>query len=248
MTAMLYRFWLPLVAVVGTNLPRARGVARTLNNVNNAHNHAASPLSLNRCPPQLIARHVLQSSAAKDVPAIKRNIAANLRLLTAERAAAMTCLHANPSTTPGEATLPNQAPASSARTSSYAARVAADTVMGTTLPSKPLTKKPKSSGGGAGVLERPAKQIGFVDKKDDKKKFADKFKVMLFNDNGNTREYVARALVQVVGIDEPTAFKIMTKAHKDGMALVGIWAGEVASLYCDQLKSRGIVSETFPVD
>ena len=58
----------------------------------------------------------------------------------------------------------------------------------------------------------------------------------------------ATAILQVVGIDEPTAFKIMTKAHKEGMALVGIWHGEVAELYCDQLKSRGIVSETFPVD
>lgn len=35
------------------------------------------------------------------------------------------------------------------------------------------------------------------------------FKVLLFNDNGNTREYVSRSLVQVVGVSEATAFHIM---------------------------------------
>lgn len=35
------------------------------------------------------------------------------------------------------------------------------------------------------------------------------FKVMLFNDNGNTREYVSRSLVQVVGLPESVAYAIM---------------------------------------
>lgn len=35
------------------------------------------------------------------------------------------------------------------------------------------------------------------------------YKVLLFNDNGNTREYVSRSLVQVVGLSEATAFHIM---------------------------------------
>lgn len=39
--------------------------------------------------------------------------------------------------------------------------------------------------------------------------FLSQFKVLLFNDNGNTREYVSRSLVQVVGLPEDVAYKIM---------------------------------------
>lgn len=39
--------------------------------------------------------------------------------------------------------------------------------------------------------------------------FIAQFKVLLFNDNGNTREYVSRSLVQVVGMPEDKAFYIM---------------------------------------
>lgn len=39
------------------------------------------------------------------------------------------------------------------------------------------------------------------------------FKVLLFNDNGNTREYVSRSLVQVVGLSEATAFHIMQQVR-----------------------------------
>lgn len=35
------------------------------------------------------------------------------------------------------------------------------------------------------------------------------YKVLLFNDNGNTREYVSRSLVQVVGLPEDVAYQIM---------------------------------------
>ncbi|KAG5189926.1 hypothetical protein JKP88DRAFT_267101 [Tribonema minus] len=166
--------------------------------------------------------------------------------------------------------------------------------------------------------------------------------VMLFNDSGNTREYVARALVQpspsvdamhaghphralvficvtmapygllllwmlralqVTGVTESNAYEIMISAHTNvpqpcfcaqrraaaaaialscyrrwrprcnsatplttatplcqlplprhwhngraGMSLVGIWHSELAELYSDQLKARGLISEIFPVD
>lgn len=41
------------------------------------------------------------------------------------------------------------------------------------------------------------------------------FKVMLFNDNGNTREYVSRSLVQVVGLPEDVAYQIMMQVIRD---------------------------------
>ncbi|KAG5192079.1 ATP-dependent Clp protease adaptor protein ClpS-domain-containing protein [Tribonema minus] len=108
-------------------------------------------------------------------------------------------------------------------------------------------KRQTGSGGGAAVLERPAPLIQ-PGTAEDQPSPADKFKVMLFNDNGNTREYVARSLVQVIGMTESDAYDIMTMAHKNGMALVGIWNLERAEAYSDQLKTRGLVSEIFPVE
>eukprot|EP00903_Cladosiphon_okamuranus_P008257 g7948.t1 len=76
----------------------------------------------------------------------------------------------------------------------------------------------------------------------------DKFKVLLFNDNGNTREYVSRSLVQVVGLSEATAFHIMQQANDNGMALVGIWHQEMADAYSTSLKERGLIAETHPAN
>ncbi|CAM9909384.1 unnamed protein product [Ascophyllum nodosum] len=76
----------------------------------------------------------------------------------------------------------------------------------------------------------------------------DKFKVLLFNDNGNTREYVSRSLVQVVGLPEEEAFRIMQHANDHGMAQVGIWHQEMADAYCTSLKDRGLITDTAPVD
>jgi len=69
------------------------------------------------------------------------------------------------------------------------------------------------------------------------------FKVLLFNDNVNRREYVARVLVgSVPGLTQADAYLIMQKAHKQGMAVVGVWVFEVAEAYCDKLKSGGLIS------
>lgn len=108
-------------------------------------------------------------------------------------------------------------------------------------------KKTGSSGGGSTVLDRPA-PLASPKTAAEQPSPVDKFKVMLFNDSGNTREYVARVLVQVVGMPEGDAYEIMTMAHKNGMALVGIWHLELAEAYSDTLKARGLISEVFPVE
>lgn len=57
------------------------------------------------------------------------------------------------------------------------------------------------------------------------------------------REYVARVLVgSVPGLTQADAYLIMQKAHKQGMAVVGVWVFEVAEAYCDKLKSGGLIS------
>ena len=77
-------------------------------------------------------------------------------------------------------------------------------------------------------------------KKNDKAK---KYKLLLFNDNVNRREYVARVLVQnIPEMKQADAYLVMQKAHKSGMAVVGIWVFEMAEAYCAGLKSGGLIA------
>ena len=65
----------------------------------------------------------------------------------------------------------------------------------------------------------------------------------IYNDNVNTREYVAVCLVQVVGLCESRAFYTMQQAHQNGIAKVGEYNQEVAECYEEQLNEKGIVCD-----
>lgn len=65
----------------------------------------------------------------------------------------------------------------------------------------------------------------------------------IYNDNINTREYVAVCLVQVTGLCESRAYYTMQQAHSNGIAKVGEYNQEVAECYEDQLNERGIVCD-----
>merc|ERR1719478_728231 len=70
-----------------------------------------------------------------------------------------------------------------------------------------------------------------------------KYKLLLFNDNVNRREYVARVLVQnVPEMTQADAYLVMQKAHKSGMACVGVWVFEMAEAYCASLKTGGLIA------
>lgn len=65
----------------------------------------------------------------------------------------------------------------------------------------------------------------------------------IYNDNINTREYVAVCLVQVVGLCETRAYYTMQDAHHNGIAKVGEYNQEVAECYEEQLNERGIMCD-----
>ncbi len=72
---------------------------------------------------------------------------------------------------------------------------------------------------------------------------AKKYKLLLFNDNVNKREYVAKVLTGAVPeLTQADAYLVMQKAHQSGMAVVGVWAFEVAEAYCELLKKGGLIS------
>jgi ATP-dependent Clp protease adaptor protein ClpS len=103
---------------------------------------------------------------------------------------------------------------------------------------------------GPAVLERPQVE-------DKKKNGSDKersnagsetWEVRIYNDGMNTREHVARAVVQVTGVPEFVAYQTMMQAHQNGIAAVGRWCFEVAEMYNEGLRTNGIISDIVPVD
>lgn len=112
-------------------------------------------------------------------------------------------------------------------------------------------ERPKVSvGGGPAVLDRPA-----VEKKQEKSPVKERkttgsgaWEVRIYNDGKNTREFVARCLVQIVGVSELTAYQTMMQAHQNGIAVVGTYVYEVAEMYYGELKKNGIVCDLVPVD
>lgn len=74
------------------------------------------------------------------------------------------------------------------------------------------------------------------------------YKVLIFNDESNSKDYVANVLVRCIpALSKEAAWAIMNKAHKDGSAVVGIWVFEVSEGYCEMLRSNGLRSDIQPV-
>jgi len=71
-----------------------------------------------------------------------------------------------------------------------------------------------------------------------------KYKVLLFNDEKNTREYVIDTLIKLIpGMTADKAKAVTDEAHTNGLALVGVWMFELAEAYSDMLRSAGLKSD-----
>lgn len=67
------------------------------------------------------------------------------------------------------------------------------------------------------------------------------YKVLIFNDETHSKEYVTRVLLKVIpGLTPESANAIMMKAHTSGKAVVGVWIFEISEGYCDMLRSNGL--------
>ena len=100
--------------------------------------------------------------------------------------------------------------------------------------------------GGPAVLERPATDQD--NRKQKSRTGAEAWEVRIYNDGMNTREHVARSLVQVTGVSEFSAYQTMMQAHQNGIAVVGRWCLEVAELFHEGLEKQGIISDIVPVE
>ncbi len=83
-----------------------------------------------------------------------------------------------------------------------------------------------------------------LDRPSDKTDPGKKYRVLLFNDEANTREYVIEVLMKFIpGMSADMAKEITARAHNTGMAIVGIWMYELAEGYSDILRSNGLRSD-----
>jgi len=72
--------------------------------------------------------------------------------------------------------------------------------------------------------------------------------VRLYNDPMNKREFVARCLAEVCGIDDGASYMIMMKAHQTGIAVIGNYHRELAELYKSKLIGEGLLIDMVPAD
>ena len=105
---------------------------------------------------------------------------------------------------------------------------------------------------GPAVLDKPAtKKEDKVDKEAKKESAGAKSKgwaVRLYNDPMNKREFVARCLTEVCGLNDGSAYQVMMAAHQFGRSVIGNYHLEMAELYRDQLTEHGLVVDMVPLD
>lgn len=92
--------------------------------------------------------------------------------------------------------------------------------------------------------EKERTNVAVMDRPSEKLDPGKKYRVLIFNDEKNTREYVIEVLMKYIpGMSADMAKEITARAHNTGMAIVGIWMYELAEGYSDILKSQGIHSD-----
>merc|ERR1711884_87994 len=117
-----------------------------------------------------------------------------------------------------------------------------------------MTTSLEDAGGSSVVLDRPLIENPSVyqkkqNKNREKNRDDEQWKLRLYDDEVNTRERVARVVVQVTGSSESDAFRIMMHAHKTGVAIVNDrLCFEVAETYNEGLRKQGLVSDIVPVN
>ncbi|GMH58496.1 hypothetical protein TrST_g1029 [Triparma strigata] len=103
-----------------------------------------------------------------------------------------------------------------------------------------------SSLGSGAVLEKP-KTSTKKTTENSAKDSAGEWQVRLYNDPVNKREFVARCLMEVCGVNDGAAFQIMMNAHQNGAAVIGRYDFERAELYYTSLRDNGLTVDMVKV-
>jgi ATP-dependent Clp protease adaptor protein ClpS len=102
-------------------------------------------------------------------------------------------------------------------------------------PAAPAQEEAKGSSQGTATATKPAPA-----RTPPAFKPLDQYKVLLHNDDVNEMLFVVQTICEVVPMPAQKAFTVMVEAHKSGVALVTVTHLELAELYRDQFKSKGL--------
>ena len=72
------------------------------------------------------------------------------------------------------------------------------------------------------------------------------YKVIFFNDDVTTMEFVVRVLTQVFRKDKASANKLMLKVHNEGQAVIGIYTLDIAMTRVEKVRKMAR-EEGFPL-
>ena len=95
------------------------------------------------------------------------------------------------------------------------------------MPQTPFTLADKKDDDGSGV--------GVVLETRTKTKRPPLYKVMLLNDDYTPMEFVVHVLERFFGLNHAQAFELMLTVHKKGVAVVGVFAFEIAETKVGQV-------------
>jgi ATP-dependent Clp protease adaptor protein ClpS len=111
------------------------------------------------------------------------------------------------------------------------------------------TQDQKDQGGGTAVIDKPKTQA--KPKSTDKPKGPQQlppWKVLLHNDDLNSRDYVVDTIVELTTLNEQDATLRMDEADKTGVALLLTTHKERAELYRDQFRSKKLIVTIEPAE
>lgn len=103
---------------------------------------------------------------------------------------------------------------------------------------------------GPATIEKPVVSKEKAEEKVTKKEGqgSEGWEVRLYNDPMNKREYVAKCLMEIVGLSEGSSYQVMMQAHQIGIAVIGRYHQERAELYKNSLSEHGLVCDMVPCD
>ena len=106
----------------------------------------------------------------------------------------------------------------------------------------------QASAGAPAVLDNPTTKKETSKKSSESKNPSKGWAVRLYNDPMNKREFVARCLSEICGLNDGAAFQCMMTAHKTGRSVIGNYAFEMAEFYLKALMEQGLTVDMIPLD
>jgi ATP-dependent Clp protease adaptor protein ClpS len=116
----------------------------------------------------------------------------------------------------------------------------ADKPSDTPPPPAPPQEKPPASGGTA-TKTRPTPARPPVE-------FLPLFRVLLHNDDVNSRDFVVSSIVELTPLNHDRAVQVMKEADSTGVGLLLVTHKERAELYQDQFQSKTLTVTIEPVE